>query len=324
MSTACRGVRASEVPLGGERDRTISAAPSAKTARSAAAAAPVPRDPVEREAATTEVVEVPAAAAGDAAKPIEPAKPASASAFQVRPYAVGQTWTRVLDAEFDMKVGPMGMDMRMVNHQQARFEVLAASGDKLDKLAIEYPVDTAKMTALGREQNEPQPLAGKRYLITFAQGKPDVKRADGATPSKKELDSVNDDAREPLAIATALKELAQLTAKGKGDFSSAGAIALAGGEDDDTKISGAKASLRQLTSGAGGEKSALLDVAYTLASSSDPDMTIELQVSGTMTVLDAPARYQSIALKGPLSLRPSKAGGTEGRGSGKVAIVYKY
>jgi hypothetical protein len=322
-SASCRGVRASNVPLGGKRESESVAVSSAKRAPSAAPAPSAPGEEAKRELVAAEVVEVPVPATAEA-KLNEPTKPAGASAFQVRPYAAGQTWTRVFDAEFDMRVGPMGMDMRMVNHQEARFEVLGASGGNLDKLGIEYLVDTAKMTAMGREQPQPQPLAGKRYVITFPQGKPDVKSANGSTPTKKELDSVNDDAREPLAMASALKELSQLTAKGKGDFSSAGAIALAGGEDSDTKITGAKASLRQLSVNTRGERSALLDIAYTLSSSSDPDLTIELQVSGSMTVLDAPSRYQSITLNGPMSLRPSNTGGMEGRGSGKVTISYKY
>jgi len=316
-------LRASRIPLGGKHEEepvtvaSASSAPGTAPAPSALAAAE------ERAAEAAEEVTVQAPAATEAAKASEPAKPATAGAFQLRPYAAGQAWTRVFDAEFDMKLGA-GMDMRMVNHQEARFEVLAASSGNLDKLGIEYTVDTAKMTVMGRERNEPQPLAGKRYVITFPQGKPDVKSASGGTPTKKELDSLNDDAREPLAMATALKELAQLTARGKGDFTTAGAIALAGGEDDDTKVSSAKASLQKLTSGAHGERSALLDIAYTLASSSDPDMIIELRVSGSMTVLDAPSRYQSVTLQGPMLLKPTQSGGTDGRGSGKIKISYSY
>jgi hypothetical protein len=321
--SSCRGLRASRVPLGGKHEEEPVAVASASSAPGPGSAPAASAVAAERGAEAAEGVEVKAPAAAEAPKPSEPSKLAAAGAFQLRPYAVGQSWTRVFDAEFDMKIGG-GMDMRMVNHQEARFEVLGASAGNLDKLAIEYTADTAKMTVMGREQNEPQPLAGKRYLITFPQGKPDVKNASGGTPTKKELDSVNDDAREPLAMAIALKELSQLTAKGKGDFTTAGAIALAGGEDDDTKISGAKASLQALTSDARGEKSALLDIAYTLTSSSDPDMTIELQVRGSMTVLDAPSRYQSISLQGPMSLKPTQAGGPEGRGTGKVTISYRY
>jgi hypothetical protein len=322
-TSSCRGLRASRVPLGGKHEEEPVTVASASSAPGAAPALSALSSAEERAAKAAEEVAVQAPAAAEPAKPSEPAKPAAAGAFQLRPYAAGQTWTRVFDAEFDMKIGA-GMDMRMVNHQEARFEVLGASAGNLDKLGIEYTVDTAKMTVMGREQNEPQPLAGKRYVITFPQGKPEVKSASGGTPSKKELDSVNDDAREPVAMALALKELAQLTAKGKGDFTTAGAIALAGGEDDDTKVSGAKASLQKLSSGARGERSALLDIAYTLASSSDPDMIIELQVSGSMTVLDAPSRYQSITLQGPMLLKPTKSGGMEGRGTGKVRVSYSY
>ncbi len=319
-TSSCRGLRASRIPLGGKHEEEAVRVASARSAPSAAPGLSAHSADEERAA---EAVQVQVPASTDAAKPSEPAKPVAAGAFQLRPYAVGQKWTRLFDAEFDMKLGA-GMDMRMVNHQEARFEVLAVSSGSLDKLSIEYTVDTAKMTVMGREQNEPQPLAGKRYVITFPQGKPDVKSASGGTPTKKELDSVNDDAREPLAMELALKELSPLTAKGKGDFSSAGAIALAGGEDDDTKVTGAKASLRQLTSSARGETSALLDIAYTLRSSSDPDMTIELQVTGSMTVLDAPSRYQSITLQGPMLLKPTQSSGMDGRGTGKVRISYTY
>jgi hypothetical protein len=315
--SGCRGVVASSVPLGGEREQI--AAP-VKAASAAPSGAPAPEvaalSPAEEQAAEEGEVQ--------AASPSSPAEPAAPGAFQVKPYATGQTWTRVLDAEFEVKLGPsQSMDMRMVNRQEARFEVLAASAGSLDKLGIEYRVDTGKITVMGREQNEPQVLAGKRYVITFPQGKPDVRSAGGGTPTKKELDSVTDDAREPLAMQVALKELSGLTAKGRGDFSTAGAIALAGGEDDDTKISQAKASLQRLGSSAG-ERSAWLDIAYGLTSTADPDLTIELQVAGTMTVLDAPARYQTITVRGPISLRPAKGGGMEGRGTGKVTIGYKY
>ena len=323
-TSSCRGLRASRIPLGGKHEEEPVSVASARRAPSAAPALSTLSAAEERAAEAAEEVQVQALAATEASKPGEPAKPAQAGAFQLRPYAVGQKWTRLFDAEFDMKIGGAGMDMRMVNHQEARYEVLAVSAGNVDKLGIEYTVDTAKVTVMGREQNEPQPLAGKRYVITFPQGKPEVKSANGGTPTKKELDSVNDDAREPLAMALALNELSQLTVKGKGDFSSAGAIALAGGEDDDTKVTGAKASLRQLTSGARGETSALLDIAYTLRSSSDPDVTIELQLSGTMTVLDAPSRYQSITVQGPMSLRPTQPGGMDGRGTGRVKISYTY
>jgi hypothetical protein len=215
------------------------------------------------------------------------------------------------------------MDMRLTNRQEARFEVLAASAGNIDKLAIEYPVDISKMTMMGRETEEQDDLAGKRYVVTFAQGKADIKTAGGGTPSKKELDNLKDDAREPQAMASALKELASLAAKGKGDFSLAGVIALAGGEDDDTKITAAKASLRQLTSTRGGEKSALLDVAYTLTGSSDDDIIVEMQLAGTMVVLDAPARYQSITMRGPVQIRPKQPGGMEGKGTSRVTLTYK-
>ena len=86
----------------------------------------------------------------------------------------------------------------------------------------------------------------------------------------------------------------------------------------------AKASLRQLSRTSSGEKSALLDVAYTLTGSSDDDIIIEMQLAGTMVVLDAPARYQTITVSGPVQVRPKQPGGMEGKGSSKVSITYKY
>jgi hypothetical protein len=212
----------------------------------------------------------------------------------------------------------------VVSHQEARFEVLAASSGKLDKLQIEYSVYTSKLNLMGNAQDSPEDVAGKRYVITFPQGKPDVKSGSGGTPPKKELDTVKDDAREPLETVTALNELAQLAAKGKGEFSTAGAIALAGGEDEDTKVTRAKASLRQLSTSKQGEKSAQLELAYTLTNATDDGTSIEAMLSGTILVLDAPARYQTVTLAGPLELRATDAGGTAGRGTTKLAVTYKY
>ena len=245
--------------------------------------------------------------------------------FQVKPYAPGQRWTRSFDLEFDVKVGPgLSIDMRMVSHQEARFEVLAANAGSLDKLQIEYAVYTSKLTVMGGTQDSPEEIAGKRYVITFPQGKPDVKSASGGTPPKKELDTVKDDAREPLEMVKALKELGQLGAKGKGDFTQAGAVSLAGGEDEDTKVTGAKASLRQVLTSQHGERSALLDLRYTLINKVDESSTIEAQLSGSLLVLDAPARYQTLTLQGPLELRSSDPDGMQGRGTTKMTVTYKY
>lgn len=320
--SGCGRLRASSIPLGGKHEED---APAAKVAAGGSVASAAPRADEESAAAQAEEVVVQAPASAPSAEPTESAKGgqgAATGAFTLRPYASGQMWTRVLDAEFDIKLGP-GMDMRITNHQEARFEVLAASAGNIDKLAIEYPVDVSKMTMMGRETEEQDDLAGKRYVVTFTQGKADIKSAGGGTPSKKELDNLKDDAREPQAMAAALKELASLTAKGKGDFSLAGVIALAGGEDDDTKITAAKASLRKLAGAPSGEKSAVLDVAYTLTGSSDDDIIIEMQLAGTMVVLDAPARYQSITMRGPVEIRPKQPGGMEGRGTSKVTLTYK-
>lgn len=296
-----------------------------KIAAGSVAASPAADGDEERAAEQAEEVAVQAAPATTttSSEPAKPAPVAPPGAFTLRSYASGQAWTRVLDAEFDLKLGP-GMDMRIVNRQETRFEVLAASAGNIDKLAIEYPVDVSKMTMMGRETEEKQELAGKRYVVTFVNGTPEIKNAGGGTPGKKELDGLKDDAREPLAMATALKELAALTSKGKGDFSAAGVIALAGGEDDDTKVTAPKASLRQLTTSTRGEKSALLDVAYTLIGSSDDDIIVEMQLAGTMVVLDAPARYQTITVSGPVQVRPKQPGGMEGKGSSKVSITYRH
>ena len=43
-----------------------------------------------------------------------------------------------------------------------------------------------------------------------------------------------------------------------------------------------------------------------------------------MSVLDAPARYQSSTLQGPMELRSSEPGGMQGRGTIKVTTSYKY
>jgi hypothetical protein len=320
----CGGVRASSVPLGGKNDDPL---PPPKAALPIAAASAEASPVSAEEEASAEEVEIaaPAAPASESAKPSSLASPVAATGpFQVRPYAAGQSWTRVVDLELDVKMGPGGaLSMRMVNHQEARFEVLAATGGSLDKVAIEYLVDRSTMSVMGNEQKDPDNLQGKRYVVTYPQGKPEVRSASGGAPPKKELDSVQDDAREPLEMAFALKELSQLAGKGKGDFSSPGAIALAGGEDDDTKIGSPRASLRQLTA-TGAARSALVDLSYQLTNVIDDELSIIAQLTGTVTVLDAPSRYQTLSLSGPLELRPAEKSGMDGTGTTKVAISYKY
>ncbi len=259
---------------------------------------------------------------------LEPGKETSrslAGAFQVKPYVARQAWTRLFDMQFDLKVGPGGsIDMKMVSHQEARFEVLGVTAGVIDKLQIEYAVYSSTLTVMGATQDSPEELAGKRFVVTFARGVPDVRDASGHTPPKKQSDSVKDDAREPLEIEKALKELAPLAAKGRGDFSFAGAVALAGGEDDDTKVPKAKASLQKVTIGGHNDKLALLDMGYTLTNVVDDKTTIEVSVAGGLSVLDAPARYQTSTLQGPMELRSSDAGGMQGRGTIKVTTTYKY
>jgi hypothetical protein len=315
---ACGGMRASTVPLGGTHEEE----PVAKAAPKPALPAVTPiivsaEDDKSRDVATA------SHATTDLLKTSD--KPAAPSAFQVQPYQAHQIWTRLFDLEFNLKVGPGGsIDMKMLSHQEARFEVLAASAGNIDKLGIEYSVYTSKMSVMGTTQDSPEELAGKRFVVTFSNGKPEVRDASGNKPPKKQLDSVKDDAREPLEIEKSLKEMALLTVKGKGDFSSAGAVALAGGEDEDTKVTAARASLLKLSSGDHGEKTALVDLGYTLTNAVDDTATVEIRVAGSMTVLDAPARYQTSILQGPMELRSREPGGMQGRGTIKVTTSYKY
>jgi hypothetical protein len=320
---ACRGLRASTVPLGGTHvDDVVASKPARPAASAAVAAAPSATAADAKGADTAGVVSVQSSPSDG--KSQEPLKP-TAGAFQVKPYSARQTWTRLFDLEFDLKVGPGGsIDMKMVSHQEVRFEVLSVGNGSIDKLAIEYSVYTSKMTIMGQTQDSPEELNGKKYVVTFAQGKPEVRDASGNTPPKKQLDSVKDDAREPLEIEKGLKELSALAAKGRGDFSAAGAVALAGGEDEDTKVSRAKASLQKLVSGSRGEKTALLDVGYTLINTLDDKTVIEVQVAGPLSVLDAPARFQTSTLQGPMEIRSSEPGGMQGRGTLKVTTSYKY
>jgi hypothetical protein len=327
FSLALAGCRlhASSVPLGGVRE--VAAPPSktdGKAGGPAAVAAATTRED-EQAAERADVAEVtpppPSEPAKDAAKPLT----AAAAAFVVKPYGAHQAWTRQFDLEFALKVGPGGaIDMKMVSHQEARFEVLAVANGSIDKLQIEYTAYKSTMTLMGTTQDSPEELAGKRFVITFARGVPEVRDANGGKPPKKQVDSVRDDAREPLEIEKALKELAQLAANGGGDFSSAGAVSLAGGEDEDTKVSSAKARLRQLTSSSHHDKLALIDLGYTLTNAVDDKATIEAQVSGTLSVLDAPSRYQTSTLQGPMEIRSSDPGGMQGRGTVKITTSYKY
>jgi hypothetical protein len=319
---SCR-LRPSSTGLGGTREE---AAPPAKAAASASAPAArlTPQD--EKGAAQAEEAPVTAAAAPAASEPAtEPGKAVAPGAFQVVPYAPHQVWTRSFDLEFALKVGPGGnIDMKMVSHQEARFEVLSVVNGAIEKLQIEYPVYTSKMTVMGSGSDSPEELAGKRFVVTFGRGLPEVRDASGGKPPKKQVDSVKDDAREPLEIEKALKELAQLAAKGQGDFSLSGAVALAGGEDEDTKVPRAKARLQKLTTGSRNDKLALLDLGYTLTNAVDDKTTIEVQVAGTLSVLDAPARYQTSTLQGPMEIRSSEPGGMQGRGTVKITTSYKY
>lgn len=321
------GLRASQVPLGGVH--VDESALAAKPKERSSAAASLPHVEPEHEKSPSGP---PTAASAAVVVTPEPTKTATSvatasGAFEPRPYAVQQAWTRLFDLEFNLKVGPGGgVDMKMESHQEARFEVLGASNGALDKLAIEYVTYTSKLTMMGATQNSPEELAGKRFVVTFVRDKPEVRDASGGTPPKKQADSVKDDAREPIEIAKALKELSLLAAQGRSraDFSRSGAIALAGGEDEDTKIPNAKATLVNLGIGGHSEKMATLDLAYTLTNVLDDKSVVEVQVSGNMTVLDGPGRYQSSTLQGPMELRSSDPNDTQGRGTIKVTTSYKY
>jgi hypothetical protein len=325
LGVGCGGLRASRVPLGGAHEPEAQTARPSPSAAAAAEAAPAPAAPValpgegEDSAEVSEVV----VSAEPAASPT-PA-PAAPGTFQARPFTAGQTWTRSFDLELSVKIGPGGsIDMRMLSHQEARFEILAASAGVVERLAIDYLVYKSSLSVMGSTQESPEELDGKRYVVTFPGGKPDVKNAAGGTPSKRELETIEDDAREPLVSATALKELTSLAAQGSGNFSLGGAVALAGGEDDDTKVTRAKASLQRLGQGPGGEKSAIIDLSYTLTSTPDDGASIEAQLSGTLLALATPARYHTVTLAGPVELRAPDAGGMAGRGTTNLSVTYKY
>jgi hypothetical protein len=328
VALSCGGIRASTVPLGGKHEEEEPVARAAASAGATGGALPALAASANSEAESeaekgAEQAEVVATTAAEA-KPSRGEK-AAAGAFQVKPYAVGQGWTRSFDLEFNVKVGPGGaLEMRMVSHQEARFEVLGVTAGTIDKLQIEYPVYTSKLTVMGSTQDSPEDVAGKRYVVTFPQGKPDVKSAAGGTPPKKELDTVKDDAREPIESVKALKELSLLAVKGRADFSLPGAISLAGGEDEDTKVTNAKASLLKISTSPRGEKSAALDLSYTLTNAADESSSIVARLSGNILVLDAPARYQTFTLGGPLELRATDPGGMQGSGTTKMTVTYKY
>jgi hypothetical protein len=319
---SCR-LRASTIPLGGKHEEEAPTKPARATGSLVLEKAePSPEEEEAAERADEVPVTEPAPSAVSATPPSANAAPA---AFLVKGYAPQQAWTRIFDLEFSLKVGPAGnIDMKMVSHQEARFRVLSINGGALEKLEIDYAVYTSTMTIMGSSQDSPEELAGKRFVVTFAHGAPEVRDASGGKPPKKQLDSVQDDAREPLEIEKSLRELAQLAAKGRGDFSQAGAVSLAGGEDDDTKIRGAHATLQRLTTGAHNERLALIDLGYTVSNALDDGVSIEAQVAGSLSVLDAPARYQTSTLQGPMEIRSTQPGGMAGKGTVKITTTYKY
>lgn len=325
LFASCARPRASWVPLGGSHE-TVSAPlrASASASEPESDAEVVAVDSGGEENAATSKGATQDLVGATPESPVNVARSAT-PAFQIKPYFVGQIWTRVYDLEFDLKVGPDGgIDVKMVSHQEARFEVLSTSGGGIDKLGIEYAVFTSKLSSMGVTQDSPEELAGKRYVITFSRGKPEVREAGGATPPRKQVDSVKDDAREPFEIEKALRELLQIAPRGRGDFSLEGSRALAGGEDEDTKVPLARASLSHVGSNARGENTALIDLGYTLTNAIDDTTSVEVRVAGNLTVADGPARYQTSTLQGPMELRSTDAAATQGRGSIKITTSYKY
>lgn len=321
---SCRP-RPSTVPLGGVRDQVAAVRAKSAPASLPSAGASTPSVPADEadDAESADEVEVTASAA-PATSPSVTGPEAAPVAFQVKPYVAGQSWTRVVDVEVALKVGAGAMDMKMTTHQEARFEVIRIQSGAVERLALEYPVYQTTLAFMGSSQDSPEELAGKRFVITFNQGKPDVRDAAGAQPPKKQVDSVKDDAREPLEIEKALKELATLTPKGRGDFSTPGAIALAGGEDEDTKVTRARGVLQKLLAGSKGERLAVIELGYTLTSELDDSTTLEATVSGSLTVVDAPSRFQTSTMQGPVELRSTDPGGMSGRGTIKVVTSYRY
>lgn len=320
LVVSCHGSRASTVPLGGKHEEEPVAARKRGGEESSSDSAALPERPEAKSSPASEPKSEPTASAAPTA-PSGPAAPPSA--FQVKPYALHQAWTRVVDLEIEMRLAAAGMNMTMTSHQEVRFEVLGASAGHLDKLRVEYSVYTSKVSMMGNSQDSPEELAGKRFVITWSGGKPDVRDDSGRTPPKKQLDSVNDDAREPLEIEKSLRELSDLSAKGKTDFSPAGAISLAGGEDDDTKVTAAHAMLRRVTADKA-TKTAWIEVGYTLTNALDDQSTLEAQVSGSLSVIDGPARYAESQVKGPMEIRSSDPGGMQGKGTIKVTTSYRY
>ena len=322
LLTSCRGMRASTVPLGGTHEQEEPPVKSARAALPVAAPETASVTPQSDSAAKPpSSPPVTSSAAPDAAA-ADP-KSAAPGAFQVKPYVDHQAWTRLFDLEFDIKVGPGGsIDMKMVSHQEARFEVLSTSNGAIDKLAIDYSIYTSKLTIMGQTQDSPEELAGKRFVVTFAQGKPDVRDGSGA-PSRRKSRST----RSKTTRASRLRNR-----KGPERAGATGGARVVRrfqqrrrgrarwrAKTKTPKVTHATGRLQEPSnSSAIGEKLALLDLGYTMTNAVDDKVTIEVELTGDMSVLDAPARYQTSTLQGPMEIRSTDPGGMQGRGTIKV------
>jgi len=321
----CASMQASTVALGGDsrpEQRGRSAVRNAPEAEAGARAE-------EAAVAEAEVAEVSAPRVADAPVGVPPEL-----AFSLRPLAVGDVWSRLVDVDFAVVAqAPLqgqssNVDVRVVSHQELRFEVLAVADGKVSSLGLRYVEATSKTEMMGQQRSETEPVSGNRYVVTLSLGKPSVAYAQGGKPSTEELNTVKDDAEEPDQNQLALKELAALAAAGKGDLSAPAAAALAGGDQNEIKLTLAKASLSKLSKSAQGASSAVLDVSFGLASTAKPGdaMKMEAQLNGTVTVGANPTRIQTMSVSGPITIAvPSPDGGRmDGTGKMKMEISYRY
>ena len=92
----CRGLRASQVPLGGKHVEEVASAKPAP-AGSAEAALPAAKEEPAKAESKPPVEPVASAAPASSSAPAVAAPP---GAFTVKPYFAHQAWTRVFDLEF--------------------------------------------------------------------------------------------------------------------------------------------------------------------------------------------------------------------------------
>ncbi len=274
------------------------------------------------------VVEVSAQGSVDVTAPA-----AAAGPFIQRAPAVGDVWVRLTDSDFSVAAvslvggGSTTIDVRVVSHQELRFEVLAVAEGSVSKLALHYVDARSTTQMLGEELPETDAVSGKRYLVTFSAGKPSVTTQRGQKPPSVELDTVQDDADEPSQNQLALKELAGLLVLGKGELSSAAAAALAGGDQKDVKLTSAKASLRTLSQSPPGAGNAVLDVSYVLSGTTKADgLKMHAVLGGSVVVGPSPLRIQAFSVSGPISIGVADPNGgrMDGTGRMKMDVSYRY